>query len=82
MTEPADHAAAQHPVELADAGRQRVGRASLDTSRSATAAADDPACARPAGRRRTGDGPNVFHSPQCGQRPTQRSEVVPHTAQT
>ena len=30
---------------------------------------------------RTGAGPKVFHSPQVGQRPTQRSEVAPHAVQ-
>ncbi len=32
--------------------------------------------------RRTGAGPSVFHSPQAGQRPAQRSEVASHEAHT
>ena len=53
----------------------------VEMSASATAeapAATAPARAAPAG---TDDGPNVFHSPQLGQRPTQRSEVASQAVQ-
>ena len=57
--------------------------ASLDTSRSATAdVTTAPAAPAPGRVTRTGAGPNVFHSAHCAHRPTQRREVVPHTAQT
>ena len=76
-----DHAAAQDAVELADTGRQRLRRR--------------PSRRRPGRRRRprprphpvapTGPAPtttpNVFHAPQLGHRPTQRSDVASHAVQ-
>ena len=59
------------------------GRApSVETSRSSTAGVGSTAGARPGRCTRTDAGPSVFHSPQFPQRPTQRSDVVPHAVQT
>jgi hypothetical protein len=54
------------------------GRApSVEMSASATAGAPSPA----APARARSDGPNVFHAPQLGQRPTQRWEVASQAVQ-
>ena len=53
--------------------------ASIDTSASGRAGGPSAGPALPRGR--TGAGPKVFHSPQAGQRPAQRSEVAVHAAQ-
>jgi hypothetical protein len=56
------------------------GRApSVEMSASAIAGAPSPLGSAPA-RVRT-DGANVFHAPQLGQRPTQRSEVASQAVQ-
>ena len=77
------HAAPEDPVELAHAGGQRVGRASDVTSRQRYRRApcrrgrpaDGAGCP---GRDVTGAASSVFHSPQAGQRPTQRSDTASH----
>jgi hypothetical protein len=77
-------AAAEHPVELADAGRpgpaastsiSAIGRAGVVTAPAVTAAVS--------GRSPTGAAPTSATEPHAwhsGQRPTQRGGVCPHSA--
>ncbi len=81
VTEPADHPAAQHAVELAHTGRQRARARRRDVGQAPRQTRQPP----PHPSRRTGraptKAPNVFHAPQLGQRPTQRSEVASQAVQ-
>ena len=86
VTEPGDEPAAEHPVELGDAGRPlgraRAGRRRPGADRrrreSTAPAADRPPpvsrrCPRPAPR------PSVPHSPHSGQRPEPLRRSAPHS---
>ena len=79
----ADHAAAKDAVEFVDPGRQRtcgVGRHVGERDRvRRVERRGRSGDAQPAALvHRWASGANVFHAPQLGQRPTHRSEVVPH----